>query len=183
MLVICAHLIAPQGYRPYQFHSRFFKFAFSSKIYLWKSHIPPYLYLTVRRLPYSFCPARESGTDCLTDLLAFLLILYLAFKSDSYGSGLLKIMAEDATLYFLIIFSSHLVLELTIIFGSVRTSSRCSVSFSFAETSVAFDKTTPWSVSDSATYLLRLFADPLSTEQRKSRVRLTRFFVSRSGKV
>ena len=60
-------------------------------------------------------------------------------------------MAEDATLYFLVIFTSHFTLEMTLIFASVRTSSRRLVYFSFAETFVAYGKTSPWSVSDSAT--------------------------------
>ena len=75
-------------------------------------------------------PGARDLADSLTDLLAFLFIIYLALKSGSYQSGLpnlLKIMAEDATLYFMVIFTSHLVLELTLIFGSVRTSSRSSI--------------------------------------------------------
>jgi len=82
------------------------------------------------RTPHRFRLARETETDCLVDLLAFLFIIYLALKSGSFRSGLpnlLKIMAEDAMLYFLVIFTSHLLLELTLIFGSVRTSSHRSV--------------------------------------------------------
>ena len=150
------------------------------QICVFKQHIPLNLGFTSISLfygttaPYSFCLARESGTNYLIDLLAFLFIIYLAWNSGSHSSGLpslLKVMAEDATLYFLVIFTSHLVLELTLIFGSVSTSSRRSISLSFAETFVAFDKTTPWSVSDITTYRFRLSADPLSTEQRKCRVR------------
>ena len=127
---------------------------------VFKQHVPLEIGYTTLALfygtmnPHSFCPVRESGTNRLLDLLAFLFIIYLALKSGAYQSGLptlFEVLAEDATLYFLVIFTSHLILELTLIFGSVSTSSHLSASFSFAETFVARDKAAPWNVSDSAT--------------------------------
>ena len=135
-LYLLAYLI--QGNRSYQSRSGLSGVAFSSNICLWKSDLPPYLYFTVRvpTYAYAFHLARKTDTDRLTDLLAFLFIVYLALKSGSYRSklpNLLKIMAEDATLYFLVIFTSHFLLILTLVFGSVRTLQRRFV-FSFAKT-------------------------------------------------
>ena len=69
-------------------------------------------------------PGGETDTDCLKDSLAFGIIIYLALKAGTYRSklpSLLKVMAEDAVFYFMVIFTSHLLLEMTLIFGSVRT--------------------------------------------------------------
>ena len=82
------------------------------------------------KIALAFRLAGETDAGCPIDLLAFSLIIYFALKSGSYRSkrpSMLKIMAEDATLYFLVIFTSHLLLELTLIFGSVSTSSHHSV--------------------------------------------------------
>jgi len=56
----------------------------------------------------------------LFDFLAFSLIVYLVLRSNVQQfpiPNLLKIIAQDATYYFLIIFTSHLVLELTLLFA------------------------------------------------------------------
>jgi len=131
VLVIYAYLIVPQRNRSYRSHSWHTIFAFSSNGWLWRSDLPPHPYFTVRTFPPPCLRlAGEIKTDSLTDLLAFSFIIHLTLKSRSYQSGLpnlLKVMAEDATLYFLVIFTSHLMLELTLIFGSVRISSRRSV--------------------------------------------------------
>ena len=186
MLATHAYWLVPQRNRAYQYHSWLLKSVFSSHSCPWRSDIPARPYFTVRGFP-SLRLAGEIRIDSLTDLLAFSFIIYLALKSGSYQSGLpnlLKVMAEDATLYFLVIFTSHLLLELTLIFGSVRTSSRRSVSpLSYYKTFTAFGQTTPRSVSASAIRLFRLFAEPLSTKQWKCRVRLTRFFVSWNSRV
>jgi len=61
--------------------------------------------------------------NSLTDLLAFLVIIYLALQSGTHRSKLPSLfgtMAQDATLYFMVIFTSHLLLMMTLIFGSVR---------------------------------------------------------------
>ena len=98
---------------------------------IFKQHLPMEIGFTSISLFYgtkalhAFCLARETDIDCLLDLLAFLFIIHLALKSRSYRSklpNLLKIMAEDATLYFLVIFTSHFLLVVTLVFGSVRTS-------------------------------------------------------------
>ena len=75
-------------------------------------------------------------------------------------SSLFRTIVQDATHYFLIIFTSHLVLSLTLILGRVRVSSRCHIfSFSLAGTFVAFDSATPRPVSDNRAYLLSMFAN------------------------
>jgi hypothetical protein len=56
------------------------------------------------------------------DSLAFLLILFLARRSKMGGlefTGILATIVEDATLYFLVIFTSHFVLEMTLALGRV----------------------------------------------------------------
>ena len=154
VLVICAYSFVPPAVPIIQIPLATYQLC------VFKQHVPLEMGYTTLALfygtmnPYSFCPAGEGVADCLIDLLAFLFIIYLAFKSGAFQSGLpslFGVMAEDATLYFMVIFTSHLILELTLIFGSVRTSSHRSVSFSFAETFVAFDKTAPWNVSNNMT--------------------------------
>ena len=92
---------------------------------------------------FDFRLIRDTHLDCPTDLLAFSLVVYLALRSGAYKSqsqmpSLFRTMAQDATIYFLVIFTSHLVLELTEIFGRVRKSwYRSMFSFSPAETFVA----------------------------------------------
>jgi len=54
------------------------------------------------------------------DLFAFLIIMYTALRSNSYRwriPSLFMTMAQDATYYFLFIFTSQLALEFTMIFG------------------------------------------------------------------
>ena len=68
-----------------------------------------------------------SGTrqhsDHSADLLAFSIIIYLVVRSNIYKvpiPSLLKTIAQDATYYFIVIFTSYLVLELTLLFAKVR---------------------------------------------------------------
>lgn len=66
-----------------------------------------------------------------SDFLAFSLIVVLAKKSQAPGlkmPSLLEIIVKDATRYFLIIFTSHLVFELTLNLGRVSVT----VQFSLA---------------------------------------------------
>ncbi|KAF9790730.1 hypothetical protein BJ322DRAFT_409972 [Thelephora terrestris] len=61
-----------------------------------------------------------TGISLLYDLLAFSLTIVLARRSKTSGlqiPTILKIIAEDATRYFLIIFTSHFVLEMTLNLG------------------------------------------------------------------
>jgi len=78
--------------------------------------------------PYNVCVfirhrRAEIGFTAISiayDLLAFLLIAYLALRSNVYElqmPSLLKTIVQDATHYFLVIFTSHIVLELTLVFG------------------------------------------------------------------
>ena len=69
------------------------------------------LHLTV------FVLTNPSGGIYALDLLAFSLIIYLTAKSKASRLGvptILGTIAEDATRYFLVIFSSHFVLEMTL---------------------------------------------------------------------
>lgn len=71
----------------------------------------------------AFPPTGDIFSHYPTDLLAFVLIIYMALGSGMYQfkmPSLFRIIAQDATYYFLVIFSSHLTLELTLIFGRVR---------------------------------------------------------------
>jgi hypothetical protein len=65
-------------------------------------------------------------SDCPTDSLAFSVIVYLVVRSNVNKipiPGLLKIIVRDATRYFLVIFTSHLVFAMFLAFASVRISS------------------------------------------------------------
>ena len=64
----------------------------------------------------------DTRPDLPTDLTAFSFIVYLVFRSNRYQRRmpLLKTIAQDATFYFLIIFTSHLALELTLFAARVR---------------------------------------------------------------
>lgn len=56
----------------------------------------------------------------LYDFLMFSFIIFLAMRSRTPGlkaPRILGVVADDATRYFLVIFTSHLVLEMTLIFG------------------------------------------------------------------
>ena len=83
------------------------------------SDLPRYLYYTVRNIS----PGRRHPSDYPTDLLAFSLIIYLALRWRVYqlqmSGSLFRIIVEDATLYFLVIFTSHIVLEVFLIFMTV----------------------------------------------------------------
>jgi len=138
-----------------------------------KPHWPPEIGFTTISLvygttspPFAFRLAGEIGTDYPTDSLAFGIIVCFALKAGTYRSkvpSLFKVMAEDAMLYFMVIFTSHLLLEMTLIFGSVRTFQIALFSLSSAETFVAFDQTTPRNVSNGATYVFRSFTKLFST--------------------
>jgi hypothetical protein len=59
---------------------------------------------------------------CTPDSLAFLFIIFMANKSKTGGfkfTGILGTIVEDATQYFLVIFTSHFVLEMTLTLGRV----------------------------------------------------------------
>ena len=68
----------------------------------------------------------DTHSDHHADLLAFSVIVYLVVRSKVIKvpiPSLLKTMVRDATYYFLVIFTSHLVLLMFLIFVSVSTSS------------------------------------------------------------
>ena len=66
--------------------------------------------------------ADPAGNTRALDVLAFSLIIFVAKRSAKPGLGfpsLLEVIARDATLYSLVIFTAHLVLEITLIFTRV----------------------------------------------------------------
>ena len=67
----------------------------------------------------SFHLIGDTYADCPTDLLAFSIVIYLTLRSNLYQfrmpGSLFRTIAQDATLYFLVIFTSHLVLEVFIL--------------------------------------------------------------------
>ena len=69
---------------------------------------------------------KDTHFDCPTDFLAFSVIVYLVVRSNIYRvpiPSLLMLIARDATYYFLVIFTSHLMVVLFLWFASVRISS------------------------------------------------------------
>ena len=98
---------------------------YSSDTEHWRSRIQAYPSSMVRERCSGFGPGGVHF-DCLAgdlDFLAFSLITFLALR---WGAGRLRIptimgtVAEDALWYFLVIFTSHFVLEMTLLLGRVR---------------------------------------------------------------
>lgn len=63
-------------------------------------------------------------TACTSDSLAFMVLLSFTARSSQKIPGhkvptISKTIVENATVYFLVIFTSHLVLEMTLLFGRV----------------------------------------------------------------
>ena len=68
----------------------------------------------------------DTHPDHPLDLLTFALIDYLVVRSNVEKipiPRLLKAIAQDATYYFLFLFTSHLVVMMFLLFASVRISS------------------------------------------------------------
>ena len=67
----------------------------------------------------------DTHPDHPPDFLAFLVIVYLVVRSNVRKvpiPSLLKTIVQDATYYFMVIFTSHLVLVFFLAFASVSTS-------------------------------------------------------------
>jgi hypothetical protein len=83
-------------------------------------------YQHVCRIRYETAPAlhtRDIYSNRPADLLAFSVIVYLVIQSNANKIpifGLFRTVVQDATFYFLVIFSSHVVLVMFIIFARVR---------------------------------------------------------------
>jgi len=94
----------------------------------------------------------DTHSDHLADLLAFSVVVYLMVRSKVIKvpiPSLLKIMVRDATHYFLLIFTSHFVLLMFLIFASVSTSSQSPIpSIRLAHTFIGSNQATPCPVSD-----------------------------------
>jgi hypothetical protein len=89
-----------------------------------------WIYHHIHSIRYDISPALHLGGDAHSDhpadLLAFLLIVHLVVRSNVNKvpiPSLLRTIARDATYYFLVIFTSHLLLVLFLLFASVRISS------------------------------------------------------------
>ena len=143
-----------QRNRSYRFRLTLIGYAFSCDIGPWKSDLLPYLLYTVGNLHYLFLVG-GAHIDLPTDSLTFLLIIYLALRSNVWQfqtPSLFRTIIQDATYYFLVIFTSHLLLEMTLLFANVRISSQFSIFFLWpAETFVAYTTTSPRRVSDART--------------------------------
>jgi len=66
----------------------------------------------------------SSLTILPTDSAVFLVIVLIAAKSAIKGykvPGVLRTIVQDATIYFLVIFTSHFIFEMMLIFGRVST--------------------------------------------------------------
>ena len=66
--------------------------------------------------------ADSSGGACKSEFLTFSLIIFLAKRSQKRGLEIPRILGtimDDATWYFLVIFTSHFVLIITLLFGRV----------------------------------------------------------------
>ena len=72
----------------------------------------------------------DTDSDHPTDFLAFSVVVYLVVRSNLNKipiPRLFKTIAQDATYYFLFIFTSHFVLLMFLLFASVRISSYPSI--------------------------------------------------------
>jgi len=73
----------------------------------------------------------DTGPDYSIDLLAFLVIVWLVVRSNINKlpmPTLFKTIAQDATYYFLVIFTSHFVFEMSLLLARVRISIRAPLS-------------------------------------------------------
>jgi len=72
----------------------------------------------------------DTHSDHPADVLAFSVIVYLVVRSNVDKvpiPSLLKTIVQDATYYFLVIFTSHFVLVMFLAFASVSTSPQASI--------------------------------------------------------
>ena len=82
-------------------------------------------YGTELLLPFTDHPG-ETRSDHPQDLLAFSVIVYLVVRFNATEApihSLSNIIIQDATCYFLVMFTSHLVVVMSLLFASVSTPS------------------------------------------------------------
>ena len=87
----------------------------------WRSHTQAYPSFTVTETALNY-PHIADRTVFASDFLAFVLIILLAVWSKAGGLEIpmiLRAIAKDATRYFLVIFTSHFVLVMTLNLGRV----------------------------------------------------------------
>jgi len=91
------------------------------------------IYRHVSRIRYETSAIFHLGdthSDDPPDILAFSLVIYFVVRSNVNEvpiPHLLKTIAQDATCYFLVIFTSHVVIMLCILLATVRISPQCTI--------------------------------------------------------
>jgi len=96
----------------------------------------------------------DARSDHLPDLLAFSVVVYLVVQSGVKKvplPNILKTIARDATHYFLVISTSHVVLVMFLAFASVSTSSYSTLRLAY--TFIGYNQANPCRVSDARTFL------------------------------
>ena len=120
--------------------------------------------------------------DHLQDVLAFSVIVFLVVRSNVTKiplPSILKTIARDATYYFLVIFTSHLVTAMFFWFASVSTSSKSSLFYPWlAYTLTEQNEATPFRVSDAGARFLRSFTENFPRKTVESRCTPKHFLTS-----
>ena len=73
--------------------------------------------------PFLVLHQRDTHSDYPTDFLAFSVIIYVVVRSNVYRvpiPGLFRTIVRDATYYFLVVFTSHLMVMFFLLFENVR---------------------------------------------------------------
>jgi hypothetical protein len=125
------------------------------------------VYGTKLLLFFEFHPG-DIHSDDPADLLAFLVIVCIVVRSNANKipiSSLFKMIVQDATCYFLVIFTSHVVLVMFLIFADVSVSSQSSVfSLQPAYVFIGWNEGIACPVSDPKLLFLRAFTGFLSAQ-------------------
>ena len=110
----------------------------------------------------------DTHSDRPVDLLAFSVIVFLAVRSNITKvpiPRLFKTIAQDATYYFLVIFTSHLVLVTFFWFMNVSISPQSSLfSLRLTQTPVARHRISPCQVGNTRTRFIRSLTGYLSAQ-------------------
>jgi len=136
-------------------------------------------------LLFSFVDHLDTHSDHPTDALAFSVIVFLVVRSNITKvplPSIFRIIARDATSYFLIIFTSHLVIVMFYWLASVSTPSQPPLfSLWLAYTLIGRNQATSFFVSDVGTRSVRTFTESFPKKQRKHSVRLNISFPPNSS--
>jgi len=161
----------------------------TSRLYRLRPHVAVVcgtrIYHNVSRIRYGTPLAIHLGDtrpDHPPDVLAFSVIVFLVVRSNVAKvplPGILKTIARDATYYFLVIFTSHLVTAMFFWFASVSTSSKSSL-FSpwLAYTLTEQNEATPFHVSDAGARFLLSFTETFPRKTVETRCTPKHFLTS-----